>query len=173
MYPVLAFAVAASGCQSESTSKVTPLAAIEARDAANIVVARVLPGHPCRATVEGFELLVGGPQLVAQVGSDRWTGETAENGTTLRKNDRVVARIHANQLFDANGVPMIRVLDNGDIVDKANKRVRSATVATNAVQIGDVTVSGTTNVALAAFLTAREAEPVVRALAACRILFEK
>jgi hypothetical protein len=173
-YPVLALWLAATGCQSESTSRTPPpVAAIEARDAANAVVARVVPGHPCRATVDGFELLVGGPELIAQVGADRWTGEDAENGTTLRKNDRIVARIHANQLFDENGIPLLRVMENGDIVDKANARVRTATVSGATVHIGDLTITGTTNVALAAFLTAREAEPSVRALAACRILFAK
>jgi hypothetical protein len=173
-YPALALCFAASGCQGEGTSKSPPpVTAIEARDAANAVLASVVPGHPCRANVEGAELLVGGPQLIAQVGSDRWTGEDAENGTTLRKNDAIVARIHANQLFDQNGVPLIRVLDNGDIVDKANARVRTATVAGNTVHVGDITVSGTTSIPLAAFLTAREAQAEVRALAACRILFEK
>src|SRR5687767_5869169 len=120
------------GCQRESSSEKPPPAkrsAIEARDATKNVVARVQPGHPCRVTVEGVELLVGGRPLIAQHGADRWTGEDGENGTTLRKNDQIVARIHANQLFDADGIPVLRVLETGDITDKGNAVVRKAAVA--------------------------------------------
>jgi hypothetical protein len=147
-------------------------AAIEVLDATRSVVARVVPGRPCRATVDGVELLVGGRPLVAQVGADRWTGEDAQNGTTLKKNDQIVARIHAKQLFDANGIPIVRVMDNGDIADRANAVVRKAVVGTNAVTIDTLTVTGTTDVALAAFLTltSRETVPEVRALAACHYL---
>jgi len=163
------------GCQGTDTSKVTPPkpAAIEVVDGAKAVVARVVPGHPCRATVDGVEILVGGPPLVAQIGSDRWTGEAAENGTTLRKNDQIVARIHAKQLFDPNGIPILRVLENGDIADKANAVVRKAVAAVDHVTIESYTVTGTTDVAIAAMLTARETVPEVRALAACHYLLEQ
>ena len=147
-------------------------AAIEVVDATKSVTARVVPGRPCRATVDGIELLVGGRPLVAQIGTDRWTGADASNGTTLRKNDQIVARIHAKQIFDANGIPVIRVMDNGDIADKANALVRKAVVSGNAVTIGELTVTGTTDVAIAAMLTARETVPEVRALAACHYLIE-
>jgi hypothetical protein len=165
------------GCQGTDTSKAAPPkpAGIEVTDATHAVLARVVPGRPCRAVVDGVELLVGGPPLVAQVGTDRWMGEDAENGTTLRKNDQIVARIHAKQLFDANGIPIIRVLENGDIADKANAVVRKAVVAGNAVTIGELTVTGTTDVAIAAFLTltSRETVPEVRALLACHYLLEQ
>jgi hypothetical protein len=162
-----------AGCQSTDAPKTPPkFAGIEATDGGS-VVARVVPGRPCRATVAGVELLVGGRPLVAQVGADRWTGEDAENGTTLRKNDQIVARIHANQLFDANGIPLVRVLDNGDIADKANAVVRKAVVAGDHVVIDSFTVTGTTDIAIAAMLTARETVPEVRALAVCHYLLEK
>ena len=162
------------GCQSTDAPKAPPRpTGIEVVDAGGTVVARVVPGRPCRATVDGIELLVGGRPLVAQVGADRWSGEDAENGTTLRKNDQIVARIHAKQLFDANGVPLLRVLDNGDIVDKANAVARKAIVATDHVRIDSLTVTGTTDIAIAAMLTARETVPEVRALAACHYLLEK
>lgn len=168
---VLGCVVPLVGCQGTDTSKAQPpQPGIEVLDATRSVVARVVPGRPCRATVDGVELLVGGRPLVAQVGADRWTGEDAPNGTTLKKNDQIVARIHAKQLFDANGIPIIRVMDNGDIADKANAVVRKAVVGTNAVTIDTLTVTGTTDVAIAAFLTSRETVPEVRALAACHYL---
>ena len=161
------------GCQGTDAPKQPAKATgIEVLDASRTVVARVVPGRPCRATVDGVELLVGGRPLVAQVGTDRWTGEDADNGTTLRKNDQIVARIHAKQLFDANGIPIVRVLENGDIVDKANAVVRKAVAGDNAVTIDALTVTGTTDVTIAAFLTlsSRETVPEVRALAACHYL---
>ena len=173
LYPLL-LSLAMFGCQGEATSKAPAKPSIEVFDeAANAVLTTVVPGHPCRATVDGVELLVGGPQLVAQVGEDRWSGETAENGTTLRKNEQIVARIHAKQLVDANGLPLIRVLDNGDIVDKSNAVVRSARATPSGVYVDKLLVRNTIDMTLAAFLTAREAPAEVRALAVCNILFEK
>lgn len=178
--PALFACVAAVGCQSTDAPKVEHKdPAIEVVDATKSVTARVVPGRPCRATVDGVELLVGGRPLVAQIGSDRWTGEDSPSGTTLKKNDQIVARIHAKQIFDANGIPIIRVMDNGDIADKANALVRKAVVSGNAVTIvatrplaGELTVTGTTDIAIAAMLTARETVPEVRALAACHYLIE-
>ena len=180
---VLSCVLPVLGCQGTDTSKAVPTptkkSEIEVLDATKSVVARVVPGHPCRATVDGVELLVGGRPLIAQIGADRWTGEDAENGTTLRKNDQIVARIYANQLFDPNGIPILRVLENGDIADKANAVVRKAvaasdhvTLAASSGTINSFTVTGTTDVAIAAMLTARETVPEVRALAGCHYLLE-
>ena len=137
------------------------------------MTARVVIGHPCRATVDGMELIVGGRPLIAQLGSARWTGEDGPNGTTLKKNDAAVARIHANQLFDAEGVPLVRVMDNGDISNPAGQIVRKAIVMAGfspTITIGDVTVTGTIDVPLAAMLTAPGVGPEIRALAACHYL---
>ena len=163
----------AFGCQGASEQRPQPAASIEVRDGAGAVVARVQPGRPCRATVDGVELLVGARPFVAQVGTDVWTGEDAANGTTLKKNGRVVARIHARQLFDDQGIPLIRVLESGAIVDRANAVVRTATPSATGITVGDLTVGGTTNVVLAAMLSAREALPEVRALAACHFLLNE
>ena len=174
MFLILALSLATLwGCQTKEAPPKEP-ASIKVLDG-DAELARVLLGRPCRATVDGVEVLVGGRPLVAQVGADRWTGEDASNGTTLRKNDQIVARIHAKQLFDANGVPIMRVMVNGDIADKANAVVRKAIVDGNAVRIGSLTVTGTTDVAIAAFLTltSRETVPEVRALAACHYLIEQ
>jgi len=144
--------------------------AIEARDARGAIVARVTIGQPCRATVDGVELIVGSSPFVAQHGADRFTAQVAPNGTTFFKNDDVVARIHAKQLFDHQGIPLLRVLDSGDIADGASALVRRAVATNNNVTVGDLTVSGTNDVVLAAMLTAREATPEVRALVACHLL---
>lgn len=147
-------------------------AAIIAR-ARSTLVAQVTPGHPCRATVDGVELIVGTSPFVAQHGADRFTAQDASNGTTFFKNDQPVARIHARQLFDHQGIPLVRVLDSGDITDSANAIVRRAVATTNTVTVGDLTVTGTSDVVLAAMLTAREAAPEVRALVACHLLLPR
>ena len=146
--------------------------AIEARDATGAVTARVVPGRPCRAEVEGTELLVGGRPLVAQFGATRWSGEDAANGTTLLKNGVPVARVHARQLFDAEGLPILRVLEDGSIADRASAIVRRAVAAPDggAVAIGGTTVRGTADVVLAAMLTAPEVAPELRAMVACHLL---
>lgn len=159
-----------------------PLPAIEVRDASGAITARVVPGRPCRASVDGVELLVGGRPLVSQQGAIRWTGEDAANGTTLFKDGAPVARIHARQLFDAEGLPLLRVLDDGAIADRASAIVRRAVAtpgsgsgsgsgsATGSVKLGDLTVTGTTDMVLAAMLTAPEAPPDLRAMVACHLL---
>jgi len=144
------------------------------------VTARVTPGHPCRATVSGIDLIVGGLPLLAQDGDSRWTAETLENGTTFKNNDQVVARIHANQLFDADGLPIVKVLDNGTIANGPGRIVRKAVASHTPSKVTitsadpktpeDTVVTGTDNVVLAALLAAPEPEPRVRALAACFLL---
>jgi hypothetical protein len=170
----LLFALACIACQSTDAPSRPAPRAIEAHAASGAVSARVVQGHPCRATVEGIELLVGGRPLVAQVGTVRWTGEDAANGTTLLQNDKPVARIHAKQIFDAEGIPLLRVMDNGDIVDRQSRIVRKAIVVADGVRIGDITVRGATTgeLPLAAMLTAPELEPSLRALAACHYLLD-
>jgi hypothetical protein len=149
-----------------------PAAAIELRGDDGGITARVVPGHPCRANVDGIELLVGGPPLVAQLGSVRWTGEDGATGTTLLKNGAPVARIYANQLFDGEGVPVVRVLETGEITSPAGAIIARAAVTPNGVTIGGTTVSNTRSIPLAAMLSARGAAPEVRALAACHFLLE-
>src|SRR5262249_19683359 len=100
----------------------------------------------------------------------RFTGEDAPNGTTLRKNDAPVARIHADQLFDSQGIPLMRVAPNGDISNAAGVVTRHARASDASVVIDELTITGTTNIALAAMLTTPEAPPEIRALAACHYL---
>jgi hypothetical protein len=148
--------------------------AIEARDGHGVQIARITPGHPCRATVDSLELLVGGRPLVAQQGSIRWTGEDASQGTTLFKNGVAVARIHAGQLFDKDGVPIVGVRSDGSVTDATGKTVRTAKAsppgAGPLVTIGDAVVVGTRDLVLAAMLAAPELPPDVRALVGCHFL---
>ncbi len=142
-------------------------------------IARVIPGHPCRATIGDIELLVGGPPLVATLGDAKWTTETASNGTTFKKNDEPVARIHANQLFDAQGIPVVKVTEGGSIANGPGRVVRKATVVPGyapKVEIKTMTnaeeavVTNTDDLVLAALLSAPEADPTIRGLVACHLL---
>jgi hypothetical protein len=159
------------GCQGSTPEAAPPPPAIEARDAQGVVIARVVPGHPCRARVDSVELLVGSTPFVAQHGTDRWTAEDAANGTTFKKNEEAVARLHARQLFDGQGIPLLRVLSTGEIADGASAITRRVVASPQGVTVGDFTVTGTSDLVLAAMLTARETSPEVRALVACHLLF--
>jgi hypothetical protein len=176
---VLPFAILALACcqSSASTPAPSPRRVIELHQADGMVTARIVPGHPCRAVVDSKELLVGGRPLIAQIGSTRWTGEDLANGTTLSSNGEPVARIHAKQLFDAEGIPMLRVMDNGDIADGAGRVVRKAIVEPGppvAIAIGDLKITGLSgtsdDLALAAMLSAPGVNAEIRALAACHYL---
>jgi hypothetical protein len=144
--------------------------AIDARDGDGVVIARVVAGHPCRAMVESVELLVGGRPLVAQQGNIRWTGEDQSHGTTFLKNGVAIARIHAGQLFDKDGVPLVSVQPGGGIVNATGKVVRTAVASADRIAIGTIAVTGTRDVVLAALLVAPEVTPDVRALVACHFL---
>ena len=170
---VLALALVA-GCQGRSEPDLPRPAVIEAR-VAGAVIARVTVGHPCRAEVDSDELLVGSNPLVAQVGNSRWTGDEAANGTTLRKDGAPIVRVNTQaggiEVFDQAGVPVVQVSSDGVVANAAGVVLRRAAVATGSIKIGDATVTGTSDAALAAVLTAPELIPEVRALAACRRLF--
>jgi hypothetical protein len=168
-----------AGCPGQSTSDL-PVAApagIEVRDALGEVTARVIAGRPCRAMVEGVDLQIGASPLVAMVGSARWDGVDTATGTTLRKNGVRTAEIVSDagklQINDDKGIPVIRARIDGDtvpVLDAANTTVRTATRSGTNVAIGDMTVTGTQDLLLAALLTAHEIGPEVRALAACHRL---
>ena len=170
--------LAVIGCQSDPPADKVPSPAIEVRRN-GAAVAKVVPGRPCRATVEGSEVIVGATPFGATVGDAKWTATTETNGTTFKKNDQPVARIHANQLFDAQGIPLVRVTETGDIANGAGRLVRKATVVAgyapqveikSLVGADAVVVSHTEDVVLAALLSAPEADPTIRALVACHLL---
>lgn len=147
------------------------------RDALGEITARVVGGRPCRAMIEGVDLQVGANPLVAMVGNTRWDGVDTASGTTLTRNGvraaEIVSAPGSLQINDDKGIPVIRARLDGDsvpVLDAANTNVRTATRSGTNVAIGDMTVTGTQDLLLAALLTAHEIGPEVRALAACHRL---
>jgi hypothetical protein len=181
--------VALGACQGSSAGTGTPEKAateIVAREngPSGAVVARVKLGTPCRATVDGIEQIVGTAPLVSQIGTTRWSGDTATNGTTFKKTDATIARMYAASddelaLFDPEGVAFVRATRGKDgdvsISDRQSTVVRQAHLDKDTIVISGtgpkLVVTGTTDVLLAAILTAPEAIPEVRGLAACNRLF--
>ena len=176
------------GCQSSSGAgdpparerSAAPSHPIEVHDLGGNISARVTPGHPCRAMVDGVEMMVGGEPLVAQHGEVRWSGDDRGNGITILRDAEIVARIVDDKpgelaLIDAQGVPLIRVITEGDdvkVIDKQSAVVRHVTRSGKGIEVQPgPTVTGTQDRMLVAALTATEAPPEVRALAACHRLF--
>ena len=150
--------------------------AVTARDAQGQVIAELRPGHPCRATIGPVDMQIGGSPLVAQVGDARWSGETRPNGTTLAKNGTAVARVETRgaevDVWDPRGIAMVKITvadGAATVADAASRLVRRVSAKAGALSIDSppVTVTGTTDPALAALLTAPELPPEVRMLAAC------
>jgi hypothetical protein len=175
---VLALALIA-GCQgkSEPDPPRPPPPVIEAR-AGGLTIARIVAGHPCRADVDGNELLIGTEPLVAQIGNARWSGEDGDDGTTLRKDGTAIVRIREPadagvEVFDPQGGAILRVTGNGEIANARGEVLRRAEVMRAAIRIGDTVVTGTSDVALGVLITAPELIPEVRALAVCRRLFAR
>jgi len=147
------------------------------RDALGDVAARVVAGRPCRATVDGVDLQIGGEPLVAMVGNVRWAGVDEADGTTLTRDGDRAARIVVDgtrlQILDDRGIAVIRLradADTATVLDGANTTVRTAKRSATSITVGDMTVTGTQDLLLAALLTAHEIGPEVRALAACHRL---
>jgi hypothetical protein len=190
---------AVSACQSKSDAGARQTEAppsIELKDAKGHVTARVTPGHPCRAMVDDIEMLVGSDPLVAQLGEVRWTGTTATNGTTIKRNDEVIARVFPidqpseTGVYTPDGVAMFRATVSGDKADLISGAgavigtvkklptggisiVSRSIVSSSIVSSlpGERVLTGTNDLLLAALLGATEAPPEVRGLAACHRLF--
>jgi hypothetical protein len=178
LYRVLALALIA-GCQgkSEPDPPRPPRPVIEAR-AGGTTIARIVAGHPCRAEVDGNEMLVGTEPLVAQLGNARWSGDDAANGTTLRKDGTAVVRLHETadasvEVFDPQGAALLLVSADGTLANARGEVLRRAEPSRVAIKIGDSIVTGTTDLALGVLVTAPELIPEVRALAACHRLFSR
>jgi len=183
-HAVLVSLAALAGCQAESSRDSGPKpapAAIELREADGTVSARVVRGQPCRATVDGIELLVGTQPLVAQAGDVRWSGELTASGTLIRRNDTVVARVYPDDqpaelgLYSADGIALFSakiIGDKADLVSGAGAVVATAQKQPKGgVKVGGRMVTGTDDVLLAALVAAPDAGPEVRGLAACHRLF--
>jgi len=173
---VLTLALLAA-CQgkSEPDPPRPPPAVIEAREGGTML-AHIIAGHPCRAEIEGNELLIGTQPLVTQVGNVRWSGDEGETGTTLRRDGAAIVRIRDTQdmaieVFEPRGAAILRLSADGAIANAAGEILRRAEATRGAIKIGDATVTGTTDVALGVLITAPELIPEVRGLAACHRLF--
>jgi hypothetical protein len=148
---------------------------IEAR-ASGTIVARIVSGHPCRADIDGNELLIGTDPLVTQIGATRWSGDEGDDGITLRKDGAAVLRLRDRtdlgvEVFDPKGAAILKVTPAGEIANANGEVLRRAEPSRSAIKIGESIVTGTTDVALAVLVTAPELIPEVRGLAACHRLF--
>jgi hypothetical protein len=148
---------------------------IEARSAGT-TIARIVAGHPCRADIDGNELLVGTEPLVTQVGNNRWTGDDSPQGTTLRKDGAVITRLAETtgrgvEVYDARGSVILLITADGVISNARGEILRRAEPSRLAIKIGDSIVTGTNDVALGVILSAPELIPEVRALAVCHRLY--
>lgn len=176
-------AISIAACQGNSSAGsavAAPPRAIELREAGGKVSARVVPGHPCRATVDGIELLVGTQPLIAQIGDVRWTGSEAANGLTLLRDDVAIARVSPidqpteTGIYTPEGVALFRTTlagDKADLISGAGAVVGTVhKLPTGGIAIDDRVITGSDDLLLAALLSARQAPPEVRGLAACHRL---
>jgi hypothetical protein len=171
----------------DSPTKVAPPAQatpVIVKDAKGGTLAELRPGHPCRATIGPQELIVGGPPLVATLGSTTWTGASEDNGTILSRDAERIARVFpigdatSGAVFDLHGVAQVRVAVTGQtaiVQDKASIPVRKLTRAGDTISSSDpaLTITGTDDLILAALLSAPELLPEVRMLAACERVLVK
>jgi hypothetical protein len=178
----------AAGCRDRSPDAPPPQTVIEV-SAYGTPTMRIVPGHPCRATIEGIEMIVGGRPLVSQLANVRWTGDDAANGTTLRVDGSPVARLYPSDdpakmtVFDPAGVPMIQAFAEGkgaSVSDHQSQVVRKVDATPTGFAIRDIysvppmaTAKGTTDAVLVAIVTSPELTRQVRALAACSRLLQE
>jgi hypothetical protein len=173
---MLAGMAGAAACQgrAEPDPPRPPAPVIEARSA-GAIVARIVSSHPCRADIEGNELLIGTLPLVAQVGNVRWSGDEADGGTMLRRDGAPVVRVRDREsgieVFDARGAALLKVTSDGAISNALGETLRRAEPSRTAIRIGEAVVTGTSDVALGVLITAPELIPEIRGLAACHRLF--
>jgi hypothetical protein len=190
--PSICAVALAAGCRDRSPDAPPPQTAIEV-SAYGTPTMRIVPGHPCRATIEGIEMIVGGRPLVSQLANVRWTGDDAANGTTLRVDGSPVARLYPTDdpakmtVFDPAGVPMIQAFAEGQgkdrrasVSDHQSQVVRKVEATADGFAIRDIysvppmaTAKGTTDAVLVAIVTSPELTRQVRALAACSRLLQE
>jgi hypothetical protein len=173
------------GCQGKKEAAPPPEpVSIQVRDGSGVLVAELRPLRPCRGSIGPADLIVGGPPLVATIGTTQWTGSDAPNGTTLYRDSQAVARVYpvtdANNVavLDTRGVALARIavtgatatVSNAAAVPVRNLRQQGAEIKTDDPSL---TITGTNDLVLAALLSASELSPEVRILAACERVLAK
>lgn len=178
--------VVLAGCKDAPSkgSVPAPPAPVVVTDATGTTLAELRVSRPCRVTIGPLELIVGGPPLVASVGSTSWKGETETNGTFLLRDGERIARLypadHATKggVFALDGTAQMRVEVTGDtarVQDRASIPVRELRHSGGTITVSEpaMTVTGTDDLILAALLSAPELVPEVRMLAACERVLVK
>ena len=185
--PCCIYLLAALGCQGTSEKPPAPAlpAAVVVRDSKGEELVRLQPGHPCRATLGPFEMIVGGPPLVAQLGDAHWVGDDEPNGTTISRNGSAVARVFpvgdpmTASVIDPQGIALVRIHASGGdatIANAGGQIVRRLHTKVGGEIISDppaASATGTNDLVLVALLSAPELAPEVRMLAACERVLVK
>ncbi len=172
------------GCHGSKQPPPPEPAAVQVRDGSGVLVAELRPLRPCRGSIGPVELIVGGPPLISNVGGTDWSGLTAANGTTLRRDGVPVARIFpvgdatTASVLDPHGVALARIAVTGKVAAVSNAAgvpVRNLRVDGDAIKTDQpaLTITGTHDLVLAALLSAPELTPEVRVLAACERVLVK
>ena len=173
------------GCQGKPQDEPKPIppAAIQVRDGTT-AIAELRPTRPCRGTVGPVELIVGGPPLVATFGATQWTGASGASGTTLSRDREAIARVYpvgapaGAAVLDMNGVALVRIQVDGTTATVSNAAgvpFRKLTAAGTVIASDSpaLTITGTSDLVLAALLSAPELQPELRILAACERVLVK
>ena len=185
--PCCIYVLAAIGCQAKSEKPPAPALppAVVVRDSKGEELVRLQPGHPCRATLGPFEMIVGGPPLVADLGEAHWVGDDESNGTMISRNGKPVARVFpvgdpvTAAVIDPEGVALVRIQKGGGDVlvsNAAGQTVRQLHTKVDGSIVIDqpaATATGTKDLVLVALLTASELAPEVRMIAACQRVLVK
>jgi hypothetical protein len=171
-------------CQGKKEPPPPAPVAVQVRDTSGVLVAELRPIRPCRGSIGPVDLIVGGPPLVANLGSTEWKGSAAENGTTLIRDGEPVVRVFpvgnptSVAVLDMHGVALARIAVAGAIATVSNAAgvpVRNVRLDGDTIKTDQpvLTVTGTKDLLLAALLSAPELSPEVRVLAACERVLVK
>jgi hypothetical protein len=153
-----------------------PASMVATKTDGNTKIADVLSGRPCRAQIEGTDFIVGIEPFVMMVGETRYEGQATSGSLVLTKNGAAIARYMETgeelSVFGTDGAALFRVTASEGVVrNSAGSPVREVRREGEAFVVsssaGDIYVTGPADVLLAAVVTATEASPEVRALAAC------
>jgi len=139
-------------------------------------IADIQSGRPCRVQIDGTDFIVGIEPFVMMVGEAKYDGSVTGESIVFTRSEAAVARVMESgdelAVFNPDGTALFRVSANegvvrngvGSPIREIRREGEAFLVSSSA---GDIYVTGPADVLLAAVLTATEASPEVRALAAC------